>query len=100
MPRVIPDERVFWEFRKITIENHEIVGTSRIFSASGLAEKPIVNVNWANVTAEGRDAGFIEYARDWKMKNVRLRTQDGASVKVANSERMNTREVVRKASGQ
>jgi len=97
---VVPTERGLCEFRNITIENVEIVGARRIFSASGLPEKPIVNVNWANVTAEGSEAGFIEYARDWKMKNVKLRTQDGAPVKVANSERVNTPEVVRKASGQ
>ncbi len=92
---VIPAERGLCEFRNITVENVEIVGARRILSAPGLPEKPIVNVNWANITAEGREAGVIEYARDWKMKNVRLRTEDGASVKVANSERVNTPEVVR-----
>src|SRR6266567_2128815 len=97
---VIPVERGLCEFRNITIENVQVVGARRIFSVSGLADKPILNVNWANITAEGSEAGFIEYARDWKMKNVKLRTQDGASVKVANSERVNTPEVVRKASGQ
>ncbi len=92
---VIPAERGLCEFRNITIENVEIVGARRIFSGSGLAERPILNVNWRNITAEGREAGFIEYARDWKMKNVRLRTQDGAPVKVANSEKVDTPEVVR-----
>jgi hypothetical protein len=45
-------------------------------------------LRWANITAQGREAGSIEYARDWTMKNVRLQTQDGESVKVSNSERV------------
>jgi len=85
---VIPAERGLCEFRNITIENVEIVGARRIFSASGLPEKPIVNVNWANITAESRQAGFIEYARDWTMKSVRLRTQDGQPLKISHSERV------------
>ena len=73
--KVEPPERGFCEFRNIRIENVEIVNARRIFSASGLAEKPIVNVSFANVTAQGVDAGFIEYARNWTMRNVRLKTQ-------------------------
>lgn len=95
---VTPPERGFCEFRNITIENVEVVGASRIFSASGLPERPVQNVKWMNITAEGREAGSIEYARDWTMKNVRLRTHDGEPVKVSNSENVNTPEVVKAAS--
>ncbi|HEX8142413.1 MAG TPA: glycoside hydrolase family 28 protein [Pyrinomonadaceae bacterium] len=82
---VTPPERGLCEFRHITIENVEIVGARQIFSAAGLPAKPIINVQWADITAQGRDAGVIEYARDWTMKNVKLQTPTGKNVEVSNS---------------
>ena len=82
--KVEPPERGFCEFRNIRIENVEIVNARRIFSASGLPEKQIVNVSFANVTAQGVDAGSIEYARNWTMRNVRLKTQ--GPLKISNAQ--------------
>ena len=93
---VTPPERGLCEFRNITIENVEVVGARQIFSASGLPEKLISNVKWVNVTAQGKEAGFIEYARDWSMVNVKIQTPGSESVKVSNSINVNTPEVVRK----
>ena len=81
---VTPPERGFCEFRNITIENIEIVNAVRIFTASGLPEKPIINVNFANITAQGLDAGVIQYARNWTMRNVRLQTEN--ALKISNTE--------------
>ena len=92
---VTPPERGFCEFRNITIENVQIVNARRIFTASGLPDKPIVNVKFANVIAQGLEAGTIEYARDWIMRDVKLRTKDGAPVKLSNSERVEAPEVVK-----
>jgi hypothetical protein len=85
---VTPPERGFCAFRNITIEDVEIVNARRIFLASGLPDKPIVNVKFVNVAAQGDEAGSIEYARNWIMNNVKLRTKDGAPVKVLNSEKV------------
>ncbi|HYV25711.1 MAG TPA: glycosyl hydrolase family 28 protein [Pyrinomonadaceae bacterium] len=93
--QVTPPERGFCEFRNITIENVQIVNARRVFSATGLPEKPIVNVKFANVTAQGLEAGTIEYARDWKMRDVKLRTKDGVPVKLSNNERVEEPEVVK-----
>ncbi len=87
---VTPPERGFCEFRNITIENVEIVNATRIFTASGLPEKPIINVNFANITAQGVDAGVIQYARDWTMRNVRLQTE--TALKLSNTENVQTPE--------
>ena len=92
---VTPSERGYCEFRNITIENVEIVNARRIFSASGLAEKPIVNVKFANINAQGNEAGSIDYARDWKMRGVKLQTKDGAAVKISNSENIESPAVVK-----
>lgn len=82
---VLPPERGLCEFRNITIENVTVVGARRIFSAAGLPAKPIVNVKWVNVTAQGNQAGTIESARNWTMTNVELRTADGLPVKITES---------------
>lgn len=92
---VTPPERGFCEFRNIEIKNVEIVNAGRIFSASGLPEKPIVNVSFTNINAQGNEAGSIEYARNWTMRNVKLRTKSGAPVNVANSERVEIPEVLK-----
>jgi polygalacturonase len=85
---VTPPERGFCDFRNITIEDVEIVNARRIFLASGLPDKPIVNVKFSNVTAQGNEAGSIEYARNWTMSNVKLKTRDGAPLKMSNSEKV------------
>ena len=93
---VTPPERGYCEFSNIRIENVEVVGAKRIFSASGLPEKPIVNVTFSNVTAEGEEAGFIEHARGWQMRGVRVRTAKGEPVKVTDSVNVESPEVVKK----
>jgi len=92
---VMPPERGFCEFRNITIENVQIVNARRVFTASGLPDKPIVNVTFANIEAQGNEAGTIEYARDWIMRNVKVRTKDGVAVKLSNSERVEAPDVVK-----
>lgn len=93
---VLPIERGYCEFSNIRIENVEVTGAKRIFSASGLPEKPIVGVTFVNVTAEGDETGFIEHARDWQMKGVRVRTTKGEPVKLTNALNVESPEVVKK----
>jgi hypothetical protein len=92
---VRPPKRGLCAFRNITIENVQIVEARRIFSASGLAEKPIMNVKWLNVRAQGYEAGIIEHARNWTMKNVKLQTEDGDALKLSDCEILGEPEVVR-----
>jgi len=92
---VMPRERGYCEFRNITIENVEIVNALKVFSASGLPEKPIINVRFENVRAQGVDAGLIEHARNWTMRNVKLETKNGAPVKISNSANVAAPEVVK-----
>ncbi|HWV55910.1 MAG TPA: hypothetical protein VNZ57_00435, partial [Longimicrobiales bacterium] len=74
------------EYRDITIQNVTVTGARRIFSASGLPEKYLSSMTWENITAEGEEAGFIEYARDWTMENVTIRTPAGEAVRSTNNE--------------
>lgn len=57
----------------------------RIFAASGLPPRPIHDVRWRKVDAQGDDAGAIAFARDWRMDDVRLHVPTGASVRIPDS---------------
>ena len=92
---VTPVERGLCEFRNITIENVEVTGARRIFSAEGLREKPIINIKWLNISAQGGLAGTIKYARNWTMRNVKLKTFEGDDIKLSNSENVETPAFVR-----
>ena len=94
---VEPAERGLCEFRDITIINVEATGARRILSAAGLSGKPLVDIRWENITAHGQEAGSIDWARDWTMKNVKFFTSDGLPAKSSNSENVALPEVVREA---
>jgi polygalacturonase len=82
---VVPVERGYCLIRNIRIENVEVHGADRIFTAAGLPEKLIENVSFSNVTAEGNHAGSIEFASNWTLKNVRLKTKSNEAIKISNS---------------
>lgn len=93
---VLPVERGYCQFRNITIENIEVVGANRIFTASGLPDKMIQNVHFSNIIAEGKEAGSIEYANDWTMKNVKIKTDTGDNVKLTNTRNVEVPEAAKK----
>lgn len=86
---VTPIERGYCQFKNIRIENVEVTGAKRIFTASGLPEKTIQNVVFSNITAEGDEAGTIENADNWKLENVRIKTASGENVKISESKNIN-----------
>ncbi len=92
---VMPPARGLAEFRNITIENVEVVGAKRIFSASGLLEKPLLNIKLVNITAQGLEAGVIEHARNWTMEKVRIKTPAGEQVRLVNAKNVDMPEVLR-----
>jgi polygalacturonase len=92
---VMPPERGLCEFRNITIEDVRVVGAARVFSAVGLREKPIINVKWLNVTASAYEAGLIENARNWTMKNVTLHTADDKPLTITDCQNVELPRIVR-----
>ena len=83
---VTPAERGFCQFRNIKIENVEVKNANRIFTAEGLPAKLIENVTFSNITAQGKEAGTIQYAENWKMQNVKITTDAGENVKIIDSQ--------------
>jgi len=93
---VLPVERGYCQFRNIRIENVEVIGATQIFTASGLPDKTVQNVTFANITAAGKEAGHIEYAENWTMKNVSLTTDSGEPVKISNCKNVDVPKVAKK----
>lgn len=83
---VTPPERGFCEIRNITIQDVTITRARRIFSAKGLLEKPLTNVTLVNISAQGGMAGRITYARNWTIRNLRIKTFPGDDVVISDSE--------------
>lgn len=83
---VLPVEKGFCEISNIKIENVEAVGAKNIFTADGLPGKFIENVTFENINVSSANAGIIEYAKDWKMKNVKINPENGGNVQVSKSE--------------
>jgi len=93
---VLPVERGLCRFENIRIENIEVAGANRIFTAAGLPDKVIQNVTFVNIDAEGNEAGSIEYAKNWTLKNVTIKTAKGENVKIEHSENVDLPEALKK----
>ena len=61
-----------------------------------MPDKRIQNVTFSNITAQGKEAGSIEFAEDWKMQNVKIKTDSGENVKISNSQNVDTPKVLKK----
>jgi unsaturated rhamnogalacturonyl hydrolase len=77
---VEPPERGLTEIRDITIQDVRGVGAGQAFSVAGLPEMPIADVTLDRVTIIGEEAGAIEHARDWAMRDVTVATPSGTAV--------------------
>lgn len=93
---VLPVERGYCLFRDIRIEDAKVTGADTIFTASGLLDKAIEDVTFDNVWAEGNASGSIEFASNWRMKNVRLATTSGEPVKITASRDVDEPQVSKK----
>ncbi len=90
---VEPPERGICQIRGITIANVEAAGARRIITAAGLPEKPLEDIRWENITVHGREAGSIDWARNWTVNNVKFFTSDGLPVKATNCQNVALPEV-------
>lgn len=94
--KVLPVERGYCDISNIRIENVEAIGSKKIFTADGLPDKFIQNITFSNISVSGNEAGTIEFAKDWKLQNVKIKTDSGENVKVTNSQNVELPKVERK----
>ncbi|HVU31976.1 MAG TPA: glycoside hydrolase family 28 protein [Opitutaceae bacterium] len=93
MAEPVPLSRGLADFGDITIAGVDASGATQIFTASGVASRPLHDIAWTNVVARGRRAGRIDYARNWTMTNVKVLTPDGEPVQILNAENVQAPDV-------
>ena len=57
-------------------------------SIAGMKESPVENYYLSDIDIEARSSGDINYAKNWKFRNVNVKTKDNNPLKVENSSDM------------
>lgn len=83
--KVEPEERGWCDISGIRIENVRATGARRIFTVDGLPGKFIRDVEFQNVDVSGVESGSIQFAENWRMTNVRIKSDSGENVKISDS---------------
>lgn len=83
---VEPAEKGIPEFRNIRLTNITVKGAERGFYANAYPEQPIHDLQWENINIEAEEAGSLNCAADWTMKNVVLKTEANEPLQLINSE--------------
>lgn len=83
---VEPAEKGIPEFRNIRLTNIKVKGAERAFYANAYPEQPIHDLQWENIHIEAREAGNLNYAANWSMNNVVLKTESNEALQLNNSE--------------
>ncbi|MEK7724927.1 MAG: glycosyl hydrolase family 28 protein [Acidobacteriota bacterium] len=94
--QVLPVERGYCDISNIKIQNVEAIGSKKIFTAEGLPDKFIQNVEFTNIKVSGNDAGTIDFAKNWTMNNVNIQTDSGENIKLTKTENVQLPKVRKK----
>lgn len=83
--QVEPAEKGIPEFRNIRLSNIEVKEAERGLYANAYSEMPIHDLTWEDISIEAYEAGSLNHAADWTMKNVQLITATDQPLMVKNS---------------
>jgi len=72
-------------FKDVYISDMRGGGIQKAFNIAGIEGSPVIDFQFENINLEVKTAGTVEYAKDWKTKNVEITSTDGTKVKVTNS---------------
>jgi hypothetical protein len=84
--KVEPPERGIPHFKDIYISGMQVASAKKAISAAGLEQSMISGVDIDHTTINATTAGSVSFARDWKLQDVSVKTQDGSKVSVDHSE--------------
>jgi len=93
--KVTPPEKGIPEFRNIRLSNIMVENANSAFYANAYPEKPIRNVSWDNISIETKESGKLSYASDWTMTNVRLKTESGEPIELADCSNIQQPEIIK-----
>ena len=90
----VPASQGLPEVRNISIANLKASGAKLAIAANGYPDKPIRNLQLADISIAAESAGKIQHAADWKMKNVVVQAADGKPLSLIDCKSVQTPEVV------
>jgi polygalacturonase/lysophospholipase L1-like esterase len=91
---VEPPELGIPEFKNIVISNVTATGAEQAIYANAFPEKPLRQMQWKDVRIEAREPGRISNAADWSMKDVVISTPSKNKLKVTESTRIESPQIV------
>ncbi len=72
-------------FREMHLENFKITGAETLIRVAGREDSWMEHFSLKNIKATAEEAGKVSYAKDWKVKNFKYKTEDGSDVVVEES---------------
>jgi polygalacturonase len=76
-------------FKNVYLTNIKVTNVKNAISAEGMKESLLENFYLENVTINSVKAGNINFAKDWKLINVKISSKDNTKIKVENSSGIN-----------
>ena len=82
----VPEEKALPHFRDITIADVQATGSNIGIRAEGIPSAPPEQFHFKNVEIHAKEAGSIQYAKDWDFENVNIEGEDGKLVEIKDCE--------------
>jgi hypothetical protein len=82
----VSPEKGLPHFRNVHISGIKSTGAQRAFSVSSYKDSPLQDFTFEDLDIEAKTAGSIQNAENWKFKNIRIRTADGSTITVKDSQ--------------
>lgn len=88
LQRVEPAERGIPQFKDIYVSGITVKRATKGISATGLAQSILKNFTFKNVDIKAATAGEINFAENWSLHNVSIKTGDNSKVTIKNTTRV------------
>jgi polygalacturonase len=85
LQKVEPAEKGIPHFKDVYVNNVQVKYAKKAMNASGYDKSVLQNFNFENVNVIAANAGEINYAENWQLKNVVIKAKDNSTINVKNS---------------
>jgi len=85
LQKVEPEEKGIPKFKNIYVTDVIVKQAKKAINASGLKQSTLDNFNFTNVAINAAAAGDVHFAQKWTLKNVSIKSSDGSTVSIKNS---------------
>lgn len=90
---VVPASKGIPTFQDIFIQNIEVNHAAKAVFVDGLKENPLQQFHLKNVDITAETAGKISFAENWTLERVQIKTVDGSTVELAETNHIQNNDV-------